>query len=83
MIVTGIVQANGLEIHNGKIYVAETQIDPSIAEMPMTSGVFCFDIAELTPRRAVLRGSVYTDSTDKAICSRTLSTILQNLAIYF
>ncbi|MDR1957517.1 MAG: SMP-30/gluconolactonase/LRE family protein [Planctomycetaceae bacterium] len=43
-VVWGIVQANGLEIHNGKIYVAETQIDPAIVEMPMTSGVFCFDI---------------------------------------
>jgi len=53
VVVTGIVQANGLEIHNGKIYVAETQIDPDIVEMPMTSGVFCFDIAELSPRRIV------------------------------
>ena len=51
VVVTGIVQANGLEIHNGKIYVAETQIDPSIVEMPMTSGVFCFDITELEPAR--------------------------------
>ena len=50
VVVTGIVQANGLEIHNGKIYVAETQIDPSIVEMPMTSGVFCFEISELSPR---------------------------------
>ena len=50
VVVTGIVQANGLEIHNGRIYVAETQIDPAIVEMPMTSGVFCFDIAELSPR---------------------------------
>ena len=47
VVVTGIVQANGLEIHNGKIYVAETQIDPAIVEMPMTSGVFCFEISEL------------------------------------
>ena len=56
VVVTGIVQANGLEIHNGRIYVAETQIDPSIVEMPMTSGVFCFDISELggTARRTVL-----------------------------
>ncbi|MCL2117205.1 MAG: SMP-30/gluconolactonase/LRE family protein [Planctomycetaceae bacterium] len=51
VVVTGIVQANGLEIHNGKIYVAETQIDPAIVEMPMTSGVFCFEIAELTGPR--------------------------------
>jgi len=58
VVVTGIVQANGLEIHNGKIYVAETQIDPNIVEMPMTSGVFCFDIAELTLRRPILRGAM-------------------------
>ncbi|MDR2171425.1 MAG: hypothetical protein LBP59_14880 [Planctomycetaceae bacterium] len=46
VIVTGITQANGLEIHGNKIYVAETQIDPAIVEMPMTSGVFEFDISE-------------------------------------
>ena len=51
VVVTGMVQANGLEIHNGKIYVAETQIDPSIVEMPMTSGVFCFEISELNLNR--------------------------------
>jgi len=49
VVVTGLVQANGLEIHNNQIYVAETQIDPSIVEMPMESGVFCFDIADLSP----------------------------------
>ena len=47
-LVTGIVQSNGLEIHNGKIYLAETQVDPSIVEMPMTSGVFCFEISKLS-----------------------------------
>jgi sugar lactone lactonase YvrE len=51
VVVVGLVQANGLEIHNGKIYVAETQIDPSIVEMPMTSGVFCFEISELNGPR--------------------------------
>ncbi|MCL2624807.1 MAG: hypothetical protein FWD31_14180 [Planctomycetaceae bacterium] len=51
VVVTGMVQANGLEIHNGKIYVAETQIDPAIVEMPMTSGVFCFEISELNGPR--------------------------------
>jgi sugar lactone lactonase YvrE len=63
-VATGIVQANGLEIHNGKVYVAETQIDPSIVEMPMTSGVFCFNISELHPeqigqvptRQTIVRG---------------------------
>ena len=55
VVVTGIVQANGLEIHNGKIYVAETQIDPSIVEMPMTSGVFCFDIASELNSRTIGR----------------------------
>ena len=55
VVVTGIVQANGLEIFGGRIYVAETQIDPSIVEMPMTSGVFCFEISDLGgTRRAVL-----------------------------
>lgn len=51
IVVTGIVQSNGIEIHNGKIYLAETQIDPAIVEMPMSSGVFCFDIKELSGRK--------------------------------
>ncbi|MCL2743009.1 MAG: hypothetical protein FWE67_04080 [Planctomycetaceae bacterium] len=46
VLVTGIVQANGLEIFGNKIYIAETQIDPQIVETPFTSGVFAFDIAE-------------------------------------
>jgi len=50
VLVEGLVQANGLEIHGGKIYVAETQIDPSIVEMPMTSGVFTFNIREFQTR---------------------------------
>ncbi|MDR3109906.1 MAG: SMP-30/gluconolactonase/LRE family protein [Planctomycetaceae bacterium] len=50
-VVTGIVQANGLEISGWNIYVAETQVDPSIVEMPMTSGVFVFPINELSSRR--------------------------------
>ncbi|HBT78328.1 MAG TPA: hypothetical protein DEB39_15705 [Planctomycetaceae bacterium] len=52
-LVTGIVQSNGIEIHDGKIYLAETQIDPAIVEMPMISGVFCFDIAELSEGKAL------------------------------
>ncbi|MDR2643005.1 MAG: hypothetical protein LBC74_09445 [Planctomycetaceae bacterium] len=52
VLVTGIVQANGLEIYNNKIYVAETQIDPSITEMPMTSGVFRFGIEEFSMARS-------------------------------
>jgi sugar lactone lactonase YvrE len=51
VVVANIVQANGLEIHDGKIYVAETQIDPAIVEMPMTSGVFRFEISELNGPR--------------------------------
>ncbi|MDR2761278.1 MAG: hypothetical protein LBB88_01600 [Planctomycetaceae bacterium] len=51
VLVTGITQANGLEIYGNKIYVAETQIDPAIVEMPMTSGVFEFNIAEFNGRR--------------------------------
>ncbi|MDR1383807.1 MAG: SMP-30/gluconolactonase/LRE family protein [Planctomycetaceae bacterium] len=50
VLVEGLVQANGLEIHNGNIYVAETQIDPAIVEMPMTSGVFVFSIREFLTR---------------------------------
>ena len=50
VVVTGIVQPNGVDIYNGKIYVAETQIDPDIVEMPMTSGVFCFDISDMSSR---------------------------------
>ena len=52
-VVTGLVQANGLEIHGWNIYVAETQIDPAIVEMPMTSGVFRFPINELYGRRPI------------------------------
>jgi sugar lactone lactonase YvrE len=46
ILATGIVQANGLEIYQNKIYIAETQIDPAIVEMPMTSGVFEFKLGE-------------------------------------
>jgi hypothetical protein len=46
VLVTGITQANGLEIFGNKIYIAETQIDPAIVELPMISGVFAFDINE-------------------------------------
>ncbi len=45
-VVTGIVQSNGIEVFNNKIYLAETQIMPAVVEMPMTSGVFCFDLDE-------------------------------------
>jgi sugar lactone lactonase YvrE len=55
VVVTGIVQANGLEIYKNKIYVAETQIDPSIVEMPMTSGVFEFRMDELRGRAVLGR----------------------------
>ncbi|GHT13323.1 hypothetical protein FACS1894170_09190 [Planctomycetales bacterium] len=51
VLVTGITQANGLEIYGNKIYIAETQIDPAIVEMPMTSGVFVFDINEFKTSR--------------------------------
>ncbi|MDR2705180.1 MAG: SMP-30/gluconolactonase/LRE family protein [Planctomycetaceae bacterium] len=61
ILVTGITQANGLEIFGDKIYVAETQIDPMIVEMPMTSGVFCFDLAEFKSElQAVRRGRYRT-----------------------
>jgi sugar lactone lactonase YvrE len=53
VLVTGITQANGLEVYGNKIYVAETQIDPAIVEMPMTSGVFEFDIAEFGRGRRI------------------------------
>ncbi|MDR1485814.1 MAG: hypothetical protein LBT09_13455 [Planctomycetaceae bacterium] len=49
VIVTGLVQANGLEIFNNRIYVAETQIEPLIMDMPMTSGVFEFPIPGFRP----------------------------------
>jgi sugar lactone lactonase YvrE len=51
VVVTGLIQPNGLEVHNNRIYVTETQIVPSIDEMPMTSGVFCFRIGELRGQR--------------------------------
>ncbi|MDR2439990.1 MAG: hypothetical protein LBE12_11550 [Planctomycetaceae bacterium] len=61
ILVTGITQANGLEIFGNKIYVAETQVDPMIVEMPMTSGVFCFDISEFKGElQAVRRGRYRT-----------------------
>ncbi|MCL2710032.1 MAG: hypothetical protein FWE95_04040 [Planctomycetaceae bacterium] len=65
VVVTGIVQANGLEIFGNRIYVAETQIDPDIVEMPMTSGVFVFNISEfpratpILPRNAVQRAPLH------------------------
>ena len=48
VLVTGLVQPNGMDIHNGILYVAETQIDPDVVEMPMTSGVFAFRLSELS-----------------------------------
>lgn len=59
VLVTGITQANGLEIFDNKIYVAETQVDPAIVEMPMTSGVFCFDISEFKGELQVVRKGRY------------------------
>jgi sugar lactone lactonase YvrE len=59
VLVTGITQANGLEIYGNKIYVAETQVDPAIVEMPMTSGVFCFDISEFKSELQVVRRGRY------------------------
>jgi sugar lactone lactonase YvrE len=59
VLVTGITQANGLEIFGDKIYVAETQVDPMIVEMPMTSGVFCFDLAEFKGELQVVRRGRY------------------------
>jgi sugar lactone lactonase YvrE len=59
VLVTGITQANGLEIFGDKIYVAETQVDPLIVEMPMTSGVFCFDLAEFKSELQVVRRGRY------------------------
>ncbi|MGL4944497.1 MAG: SMP-30/gluconolactonase/LRE family protein [Thermoguttaceae bacterium] len=49
-VIEGLVQANGLDIHNGVLYVAETQIEPSIVTMPMTSGVFAFTLSRLDER---------------------------------
>ena len=48
VLVTGLVQPNGMDIHNGILYVAETQIYPDVVEMPMTSGVFAFALSELS-----------------------------------
>ncbi len=45
-LVTGIVQANGIDFANGKIYCAETQFPEEIKSMPLESGVFCFDLKE-------------------------------------
>ncbi|MDR1141008.1 MAG: hypothetical protein LBL62_04890, partial [Planctomycetaceae bacterium] len=59
VLVTGITQANGLEIFDNKIYVAETQVDPAIVEMPMTSGIFCFDISEFKGELQVVRKGRY------------------------
>ncbi|MDR0869608.1 MAG: hypothetical protein LBN39_02330 [Planctomycetaceae bacterium] len=56
VLVFGIVQANGLEIFDGKIYVAETQIDPQIVELPFVTGVFRFGIDEFRPVTAPRRG---------------------------
>ena len=45
-LVTGLVQANGIDYANGKIYVAETQFPAEIKDMPLESGVFCFELKE-------------------------------------
>ncbi|GHT45899.1 hypothetical protein FACS189454_06160 [Planctomycetales bacterium] len=66
VLVTGITLANGFEIFGNKIYIAETQIDPVIVEMPMTSGVFVFDINEF--------------KTGRQAGDRTLSLRLNRLA---
>jgi len=50
-LVTGLVQANGIDFANGKIYVAETQFVEGTPEVPMESGVFCFELSEFTTER--------------------------------
>ena len=50
-LVTGLVQANGIDYANGKIYVAETQFVEGNPEVPMESGVFCFELSEFTTER--------------------------------
>lgn len=64
VLVTGIVQSNGLEIHRGRVYLAETQVNPAIVSMPMTSGVFCFDLAEFNAND--LRSRIRTRRTSDA-----------------
>ena len=51
ILVTGLVQANGIDFGNGKIYVAETQFVEGTPEVPMDSGVFCFELSEFTTER--------------------------------
>ena len=46
VLVTGLVQANGIDCKNGKLYVAETQFLEELKESPIESGVFCFDLRE-------------------------------------
>ncbi len=45
-LVTGLVQANGIDFANGKIYFTETQFPEEIKDMPLESGVFCFELKE-------------------------------------
>lgn len=46
VLVTGLVQANGLEVFGNRVYVNETQFDAEINKHPFKSGVFSFDITE-------------------------------------
>ena len=46
VLITGLVQANGIACANGNIYFAETQFLEELKESPIESGVFCFDINE-------------------------------------
>ncbi|MGL4594275.1 MAG: hypothetical protein ACRCUY_06055 [Thermoguttaceae bacterium] len=58
VLITGIVQPNGIDIHKNKLYIAETQIDPAIVGPPMVSGIFCYDLSELG-RNTILRAAPY------------------------
>ncbi len=54
VLVTGLVQANGLETYGDKVYVCESQFEPvPTPTIPMESGVFCFDLEELDPENPI------------------------------
>ncbi|MGL6196220.1 MAG: hypothetical protein ACRC2T_15495, partial [Thermoguttaceae bacterium] len=55
VLVTGLVQANGMDFANGKIYFTETQFHEGEKESPIESGVFCFDLREFRNLRAPIK----------------------------
>jgi len=57
VLVTGLVQANGLAVYGNKIYLTETRFAPAVVDVKgekiVRSGVLCFDINEFRGGRQI------------------------------